>query len=375
MNFSYPYVNKGQHSLCARLVAIFIAVVLSSVSFAQAPIPAPAQTNNDPVTGTPYKADFDMKAVLVAQAKLGAKPIETLSVAQARRQPSIADAVKTVLAEQGVDTAPAKLIFGVKSADKMIPGPAGPLPVRIYTPRGKGPFPVIVYFHGGGWVLGDKQVYDASARGLSKGAQSVVVSVDYRLAPENKFPAAWDDALAAYKWVAMNAASLKGNPKSLALAGESAGGTLAISTAISAIAAGITIPNAILAIYPLAQTSNMATDSYIDCAVAKPLDKAMIAWFLDNLLTTPADKSDPRLDLVHASLSALPRVIIIHAQIDPLRSDSVLLEQALHQAGVRVTRKEYAGVTHEFFGTAAVVRTAKEAQAFAGEELQRSISH
>ncbi len=333
--------------------------------------PAPAPTMLDPITGTPYKADLDMRRVLEAQAKLGTQPIESLSVSAARSQPTMADAVNDVLKAEGMSTSPQALVPGVKSEDRTIPGPVAPLPVRIYTPKGKGPFPLVVYFHGGGWVLANKQVYDGGARGLSKTAHAVVVSVDYRLAPEFKFPAAWDDALAAYKWVAANAASLNGMPGKLGLAGESAGGNLAVSTAVSAIAAGIAPPRAILAIYPVAQTGNMATDSYVDSAMAKPLNKAMIGWFVDKLLTQPTDKEDPRLDLVHARLNGLPPVTIINAQIDPLRSDGVLLELALKQAGVTVVRKEYPGVTHEFFGAAAVVPSAKDAQKFGGDELKR----
>ena len=337
------------------------------------PLPAPAPTMNDPITGTPYKADLDMKILLEALAKLGGKPIESLSVADARHQPTMADAVNAVLRADGRDTSPKMLVPGVISEDRVIPGAAGPLPARVYTPRGKGPFPLVVYFHGGGWVLADKQVYDAGARGLAKAAKAVVVSVDYRLAPEAKFPAAWDDALASYQWVAANAASLNGMPGRIALAGESAGGNLAVATAVAAIGAGSVAPRAILAVYPVAQTGNMATDSYIDSQMAKPLDKAMIGWFVDKLLASPADKSDPRLDIVHARLNGLPPVTIITAQIDPLRTDGVLLELALKQAGVKVDRREYAGVTHEFFGAAAVIRKAADAQTYAGDFLKQQL--
>lgn len=320
-------------------------------------------------TGTRFKADRDMQAVLDAHAALGPKPIETLSVDEARRQPTIADAVKAVLVKQGKDTAPTALVPGITSADREIPGAAGPLPVRVYTPAGTGPFPVIVYFHGGGWVIADKEVYDGGARGLAKAAGAIVVSVDYRRAPEAKFPAAWDDGLAAYRWVAANAAGLNGTQQ-LALAGESAGGNLAIATAVAARDAGLTKPLAIVAVYPVGQTGNMGTASYVDSATAKPLNKATIGWFVDKLLSKPEDKTDPRLDLVNANLKGLPPVTLINAQIDPLRSDSELLQRALRQAGVPVERKIYNGVTHEFFGTAAVVAKAGQAQAYAGQRLR-----
>lgn len=138
-----------------------------------------------------------MQAVLDAHASLKPKAIETLSPAEARQQPTLADAVKVVLKKQGKSTEPETLVPGVKSADRSIAGAAGQIPARIYTPGGAGPFPVIVCYHGGGWVIGDNQVYDGGARGLAKQANAVVVSVDYGLAPEQKFPASWDDALAA----------------------------------------------------------------------------------------------------------------------------------------------------------------------------------
>jgi acetyl esterase len=370
------HVESRRRAPAARLAAwITLALGVTLAATIQAQVqplaPAPAPTLNDPITGTPYKANFEMKRLLEALAKLGGKPIESLPVAEARSQPTMADAVTAVLKADVRETSPQMLVPGVTSEDRAIPGPAGSLPVRIYTPKGKGPFPVVVYFHGGGWVLADKQVYDAGARGITKAAQVIVISVDYRLAPEAKFPAAWDDAFAAYQWALANATSMNGMPGKVGLAGESAGGNLAVSTAVAALAAGVTPPRAILAVYPVAQTGNMATDSYIDSQMAKPLDKAMIGWFLDKLLANPGDKTDPRLDLVHARLNGLPPVTLINAQIDPLRTDGVLLERALEQAGVTVTRKEYPGVTHEFFGAAAVLKEAREAQAYAGAELKR----
>ncbi|RZL41857.1 MAG: alpha/beta hydrolase [Variovorax sp.] len=245
----------------------------------------------------------------------------------------------------------------------------GKLPARIYTPDGPGPFPVVVYFHGGGWVIADKQVYDGGARGIAKEANAVVISVDYRRAPEAKFPAAWDDALASYKWALANAAQHKGDPKRVALAGESAGGNLAVATAIAARDAGLQAPVHVLSVYPVAQNS-LNTESYIENAIAKPLNRAMVKWFVDKVTRTPADLKDPRIQLIDAKLQGLAPVTIINARIDPLRSDGAKLEDALKNANVPVERREYEGVTHEFFGTAAVVAKAKEAQAYAGQRLK-----
>ena len=360
-----PSIGLAVALSCSLLVAAGATEVDAAASSA-----ADATSAIDPVTGTRYKAKSDMAAVLTALKSLNGRPIETLAPAEARQQPTVADAVNAVLTAKGKDTDPTKLVPGVTAMDTTIPGAAGPLPVRVYTPAGTGPFPVVVYFHGGGWVIANKQVYDGGARGLSKASKAIVVSVDYRLAPEAKFPAAWDDALAAYKYVSMNAAKMQGDPQEIALAGESAGGNLAVATAVAALAAGLPAPKAIISVYPVAQTGSMSTESYVDSATAKPLNKPMIAWFVDKLITSPADKADPRLDLVHAKLAGLPPVTIINAEIDPLRSDGEMLQQALTQAGVSVDRKVYKGVTHEFFGTAAVVKEAKDAQTFAGDQLK-----
>ena len=376
MNFeslrSRPVKNTKLTVILACSVIAFAALGKIAGAAPESAMRAPMM---DPITGTKYKATSDMATVLTTLKGLNGKPIESLTPAEARQQPTVADAVKAVLTAKGKATDPTKLVPGVTSRDTTIPGPAGALPVRVYTPTGSGPFPVVVYFHGGGWVIANKEVYDGGARGLSKASRAVVVSVDYRLAPEAKFPAAWDDALAAYKYVSMNAATMQGDPKNLALAGESAGGNLAVSTAVSALAASLPAPKAVIAVYPVAQTGNMMTASYVDSATAKPLNKAMISWFVDKLLVSPADKTDTRLDVVHAKLAGLPPVTIINAQIDPLRSDGEMLEQALKQAGVTVERKVYPGVTHEFFGTAAVVKEAQEAQTFAGEQLKAAFKN
>ena len=317
------------------------------------------------------RADKDMLAVLDAHASLHPKAIEKVDVATARANPTIADAVNVVLTQQGKSTKPEDLVPGVTSKDMTITGAAGSLPARVFTPDGAGPFPVVVYFHGGGWVIANKEVYDGGARGIAKQAGAVVISVDYREAPEAKFPAAWDDALASYKWALANAASLKGDPKRVALAGESAGGNLALATAIAARDGGLQQPTHVLSIYPVTQTS-LNTESYIENALAQPLNRAMVAWFVDKLITSKADLKDTRLQLIDAKLEGLPPVTLINARIDPLRSDGSKMEAALKKANVPVERREYEGVTHEFFGTAAVVEKAKEAQAYAGQRLKQA---
>ena len=321
----------------------------------------------------PATPDPDMQAVLTAHAKLQPKPIEKLTPAQARKQPTPADAVKALLVEQGRDTAPAKLVPGVTHEDRTIKVSTGDLPVRVYTPSGTGPFPVIVYYHGGGWVIASKEGYDGGARGLSKEAKAVVVSVDYRLAPEQKFPAQYQDALATYRWALRHAGDIKGDSTRMALAGESAGGNLAVATAVGAREAGLPMPVHVLSVYPIAQ-SDTTTPSYVENAQAKPLNRAMMGWFFRHTVRGPADLKDPRINLIKADLKGLPAVTIVNAEIDPLLDDGRMLEQALQKAGVEVERKVYDGATHEFFGMAAVVQDAKDAQAWAGQRLRQSFN-
>jgi acetyl esterase len=325
----------------------------------------------DPVTGTKYEADSDMKDLLTAYAAMGGKTVENMTPEQARQQPTLNDAVLTLMQKRAIDPDPAKVVPDVTAVDVDIPGetPDRPIASTVYTPVGPGPFPAVVYFHGGGWVIGSRANSDLIPRSLAKGANAVVFSVDYHLAPENKFPAAWNDALASYKWVSNNAGKWRGDPRRLALAGQDAGGTLALATAIATADAGLTRPKAVIAISPITQ-SGSETESYIDSAHAKVLNKAMMAWFMSNTLTSAGEKTDPKLDLIHAKLSLLPPVTIINAQIDPLRSDGTVLEEALKQAGIPVMRKEYEGVTHGFFGAAPVLPAAKKAQSFAADQLK-----
>ncbi|QHI97353.1 alpha/beta fold hydrolase [Xylophilus rhododendri] len=320
------------------------------------------------------RADDDQLALAKAHESLHPKAIEKLDVPEARRQPTAADAVKTLLRQQGRPTEPEQLVPGVRSHDTTLDGAAGSLPARIFTPEGSGPFPVIVYFHGGGWVIADKDVYDAGARGLAAQARAVVVSVDYRQAPEHRFPAAWDDALAAYRWTLQHAASIQGDPARVALAGESAGGNLAMATAIAACEAGLQRPVHVLSVYPVTQTS-LNTESYLENAIAKPLNRAMVKWFVDHLVRSPEDLKDTRLQLIDADLKGLPPVTIVNARLDPLRSDGAKLLDALEDAGVEVERREYEGVAHEFFGAAAVLEKARQAQAFAAERLRASFGN
>ena len=334
----------------------------------------PVAASNSSVTSEPVpkvedpmaSVDDDMGQVLAELQALGAKPIATLTAAEARKQPTPADAVKALLKKQGKSTEPEAV---AKVQERAIPSAGGKIPVRIYTPHATGALPVIVYYHGGGFVIASNDVYDATPRALANGANAIVVSVEYRKAPENRFPAAHDDAYAAYRWVTKNAGSIGGDPKRIAVAGESAGGNLAENVAILARDQRERQPLHVLLVYPVA-SSNMSSDSYAKYRDAKPLNKAMMGWFTDQYFRSPADAQDPRINLVAAKLSGLPETTIINAEIDPLLSDGKLLAESLKAAEVSVTQKTYAGVTHEFFGMGAVVSDAKAAMDFASKRLK-----
>ena len=246
---------------------------------------------------------------------------------------------------------------------------------RIYRPAGlaaKGAAPVVVYYHGGGWVIADLKVYDATPRLIAKALKAIVVSVEYRHAPEHRFPAQHEDANAAYDWVVKNAAAWGGDPARIVVAGESAGGNLAVNAAIHARDAKVTAPKAVLAVYPIA-SGDPALPSKSEAANARPLNTPMLKWFAHYVARTPADMMDPRWDLTRADLHGLPPVTIINADIDPLRDDGLALEKALEAAGVRTDRQVYPGVTHEFFGMGKVVSGARAAEDHALANIKQAL--
>lgn len=355
------------------LATTAISALLILPAFAQdepRPVDQAVATSKD--SGTVDRANPEMAAVITKLMELGAKPVSTLSVEQARTQPTPADAAMAVAEEK--TGAPAKPEVVARTEDITIPGAAGDLEARVYWPEGTKEggeaLPVIVYFHGGGWVIADLDVYDASPRALANQADAVVVSVHYRQGPEAKFPAAHDDAVAAYKYVVENAQQWNGDADRIAVAGESAGGNLAVNVAIAARDQKLAAPDAVLAVYPVAG-DDLETPSYIANQNAVPLGKADIEWFVGHYLNDMSETADPRIDLVGAAdLADLPPVTIVAAEIDPLNSEGMQLRDKLEAAGVEVHYQNWNGVTHEFFGMAAVVPEAKEAQDFAGTELR-----
>ena len=319
----------------------------------------------------PPKANKEMQAVLDELAALGGKPIDQLTPKEARQQPSPADAVKQLLKKSGKSIEPEAV---TKVENKSIAGPGGDIPIRIYTPEGRGPFPVIVYIHGGGWVIADLDTYDSSPRALANACKAVVVSTHYRQAPEHPFPASHEDTFAAYKWSLENAASFNGDPSRIAVAGESAGGNMAVAISLMAREQKVPLPLHQLLVYPVAG-ADTNTPSFEENANAKPLNKAMMEWFAKHELQNPQDKKDSRIDLLGADLKGLPPATIITAEIDPLRSGGKMLADKLQAAGVDVDYKNYDGVTHEFFGMGAVIEESRDATKLAAQNLMKAFNH
>lgn len=315
------------------------------------------------------KPDGEMKRVLDALQKLDPQPLASSSVEEARQQPTPADAVKQLLTrKQGAEPRPEAV---AKVEDRTYLAADGTeLPVRIYTPAGSGPFPVVLYFHGGGWVIADLDTYDATPRALANASGAIVVSAHYRQAPEYKFPAAHEDAVVAYQWTLANASSFDGDAERVALAGESAGANLAFNTAVAAREQQLALPVHMLLVYPVAG-SNLSTPSYVANAKARPLGKQEMEWFVQQVFSNEDEVKDPRIDLVsRTDLQGLPSATVITAELDPLRSEGQQLARNLVKAGVKVDAVDYPGVTHEFFGMSAVVTKAKQAVTRAGKDLK-----
>lgn len=245
--------------------------------------------------------------------------------------------------------------------DRIIAGPAGDLSVRIYTPAGTGPHRLVVFFHGGGWVVGTLDTHDGLARALCNSAGAVVVSVDYRLAPEHPFPAAPEDCYAATAWAAEHASELGARAETLAVAGDSAGGALAASVChMSADRNGPPIAYQML-FYPVTDY-HFDTPSYRDNAEGYFLTRPMMQWFWDQYLAAPEQADAPYCaPLRRRLLEGLPPASIITAQYDPLRDEGDLYGRALAEAGVPVQYRCWEGMIHGFVSFLDMVDSAREA--------------
>ena len=294
----------------------------------------------------------DAAAFLAQRESLGVRPVNELSVAEGREQ-SI-----RICPLPGPDDVVGHV------HDRALPGPNGDIPVRIYVPAGvteeQHPLPVIVYFHGGGWVIGNLETDDVRCRQLARASNAVVVSVNYRHAPEDRFPAAAEDAYAAVRWVAENAAEMGEDPQRIAVAGVSAGGNLAAAVALMAKERGGP-PLAFQALIVPVTNYSFDTASYGECADGYGLTREAMVWYWRQYLASPEDGDNPFASPLRAAdLSGLPPAYVATAEYDPLRDEGDAYALRLREAGVPVVRARFEGMIHGFLGADAFLRIGRE---------------
>ena len=250
--------------------------------------------------------------------------------------------------------APPAEIAGLR--EHTIDGPGGPLRIRLYTPRGTSPFPLLVFFHGSGFVLCSLDTHDGMCRNLCAGAGCAVASVDYRLAPEHKFPAAIDDCLHATRWAAAHAAELGANARHIAVGGDSAGGNMAAVTALRVRDEGGLVLCAQLLLHPVTDYYTPGTPSYQENAEGYGLTRDTMKWFWGHYLSDASEGAHPHASPLRATdLSGLPPALVITAEYDPLRDEGELYAEKLRAAGVPIALTRYDGVNHGFMFWVGVV--------------------
>ena len=258
-----------------------------------------------------------------------------------------------------------------------IPGPAGQMKVRLYRPHATAgdAVPLLVYFHGGGHVIGSLDSHDEVARALCVGAGCLVASVDYRLAPEHKFPAAVEDAFAATQWLAANAASIGADANAVAVGGDSAGANIAAVVALMARDAGGPALVIQILVYPIADYSCKSA-SYTAYAVGNgPLTEAGMLWFQNHYLRGPEDMADWRASPVKApDLSGLPPALVFTAECDVLHDEGVAFAEAMAAAGTAIEHIDWPGMIHGFFSFAPYLDDGKVAQRLACERLRAAFA-
>jgi acetyl esterase len=294
--------------------------------------------------------DADVKQFLDAAAASGAPPITSMQPKEARA------AFDALMASIPAGEAVVGDVWNVA-----IEGPDGDIALRIYRPVGEGPFPTLMYFHGGGWYIGNVEGYDSLCRELSAGVGCVTVSVDYRLAPEHKFPAASDDCLAATRWAAANISNYGGDPAWMAVAGDSAGGNLAAVTALRLRDEGGPALTAQLLIYPVTDHPDAGHRSMAENADGYFLTREDMNSFSNLYLRSVEDIDDARAHPLRASShSNLPSTFVISAEYDPLRDEGEAYGNALAAAGVPVRISRYPGTIHGAIAFYPIFKSGKE---------------
>ena len=300
----------------------------------------------------------DVQLVLEAMAAMDLPALESMSAAEARE----------FMAAGNAQRPPGPAVGEI--VDGTFPGAAGDLKYRLYRPATPGPHPVVAYFHGGGWVLGDAQSDDPFCRDLCVQSDSLIVSFDYRHGPEHRFPAAPDDAYAAVCWRAANAGSLGGVAGQLSVAGWSAGGNLAAVVCQTARDAGGPTISGQLLVTPVTD-ADFSRVSYRDNAEGYILTATLMAWFWDHF-ADPADRADPRMSPLRAtSLSGLPPAVVVTCEFDPLRDEGQAYAEALAAAGNEVTYLPQRGQIHTSLAAVDMVLSGAQARVDMGQALRR----
>jgi acetyl esterase len=281
--------------------------------------------------------DPQARAILDQMAMAGNKPLNELSVKEARQESAAMAAMQS----------PLEAVARIE--DRTLPGQGGDIPIRMYMPFGDGPFPVLMYFHGGGWVLGNIESSDGLCRILANASKCIVVSVDYRLAPEHPFPAAVEDAYCATEWIAAHATDFGCAASRIAVSGDSAGGNLAAVVAQIARDRGTPSIQFQLLIYPVADAACDAP-SYSENADGYFLTKAGMQWFWNHYIQNDADRNNPLASPLRATnLASLPPALVITAEFDPLRDEGEFYAEKMRAAGTPVQLSRYNGMIHGFF--------------------------
>jgi acetyl esterase len=299
---------------------------------------------------------------LEAMEKLGLQPIEAMSPAEARAQ-----------MEATAQSRKAEPLPVARVEEMRIPGPAGSMRVRLYWPNATGPVPAIAYYHGGGHVIGSLDTHDLIARNLCAGAAALVASVDYRMGPEHRFPAAVEDCFAALQWLCTNAGGLGADPDRLGVHGDSAGANLAAVMALMARDAGSPKLRLQSLVYPISDYT-LSGASYQKFAEGYGLlTHAAMVWFQERYLRSPADAQDWRASPIKAaSLGGVAPAIIVTAECDVLHDDGENYAEALRCAGVAVEYCEYPGMIHGFFGMVPIIDDAMNAQRAVAAAFKRA---
>ena len=308
--------------------------------------------------------DPQARALLTAMAAAALPPLKEMTAGNARRLIEGA-------AEQM--NPPIPKVGSIR--ELIITGPGGELPLRIYTPDGPGPFPVIVFIHGGGWVLYLPKHYDAPCSHICTGASCIVVSVDYRRSPETKFPGPLDDCKAAFHWIREHAHEIGGDPSKIIIAGDSAGGNLAAALTIrNRDEKGPEILGQIL-IYPALAWYDPPTPSFLEFSDGYSLTKDAMVWFWDQYLVSNDQIANPyAVPMKAPAFTGLPKTLIIVSGYDPLRDEGIDFEKRLRSAGVPVTLIDYEGMIHGFISFLGILDDAKKAIAQICEWLNSIIA-